>query len=243
MITSQIYINIYNAEQHINNILHTQISQVTAISVFTAFMGGILASTSPCILYTVPVATLWINKTSNKTLSTAIVSTGAITSFMAIGYTSIIVKQSYSSILENFRLLWPIFIIAVGYSFFNTSKIPTIIPGSKKLDLLLNTEPSLLATYLFGLSLGITTSSCSTPITVTLITYINSSSNHTLGLGLMLIYSIGYISPFLLCTKSTNIMSQLSIISNRAYKIFPILGCSVITYGSFLMSTQILHIL
>nr|YP_009312794.1 Thiol:disulfi de interchange protein [Helminthora furcellata]SCW21048.1 Thiol:disulfi de interchange protein [Helminthora furcellata]SCW23908.1 Thiol:disulfi de interchange protein [Helminthora furcellata] len=230
--------NLYSIQQFVNILLINQITQISFFSFISAFVGGIFTSISPCVLSSIPIAALYINRKTNKIYNTSILISGLCSSLLGIGVFSILLKPYASIILEKIPFIWPILITSVGMSLLGiTATNP--FTGNINNKSTQKHKDSTLNTYLLGLGLGITISPCSTPITITLIAWINTTQNYTIGLSLLLIYTIGYILPLLISIVSLNTFGIINKLSQNSSIIMNTLGCMTITVGSYSLCKEL----
>nr|YP_009315046.1 Thiol:disulfi de interchange protein [Titanophycus setchellii]SCW23501.1 Thiol:disulfi de interchange protein [Titanophycus setchellii] len=234
---------IFSAQQFINDILINTINKPSGISFVAAFMGGLFTSISPCVLSSIPIATLYINQRQNKILSTAALCSGLITSLLSIGLISIFIKQYAWSILGKIPLLWPLLITLIGLNLLEIMPIGIFETDNSQWHHTQKSQRGLITTYLFGIALGVTISPCSTPITITLISWISITQKYVIGIYLLMIYIIGYITPLLISIISFNNFSIISKISKKSYIIVNILGFSSISIGSYSLLKEVLLLL
>ena len=87
--------------------------------------------------------------------------------------------------------------------------------------------------YLSGIGIGLAISSCSTPIFITLLVWINSNQKPLIGFIFIIIYSIGYIAPIIMGSIFSS--KFLQIASNPLWnKLWaPFSGTILLSAGTF----------
>nr|SCW22889.1 Thiol:disulfi de interchange protein [Nemalion sp. H.1444] len=242
MILNQLQTTLYSIQQHVITILINQTNNITLISVITAFGGGLITSVSPCVVYSIPFVAVYVNRHTKKRINLVFLISGICTSLLIIAMSSIIVKRSYWNLFNKVPFLWPIVIIILGLSLLNLIKI-NLFTSEKGVKLTkVDTSNSFIATYCVGFSLGITISPCSTPITVGLLAWINSTQNYFVGSLLLLIYLLGYATPLIMTSLSLTNINQLMRLSRTSTKVIPIAGCTTIIVGSFSLFKEIFKV-
>nr|YP_009312997.1 Thiol:disulfi de interchange protein [Dermonema virens]SCW21251.1 Thiol:disulfi de interchange protein [Dermonema virens] len=236
---NNILVNMYSLQSSINTLLINNINHISLASSVTAFTGGVLTSISPCVISSLPIATLYINSKSNKISSTVTMFTGILTSFLSIGIISILLRDKYWQLAGSLPLISPFFLIIIGMSLIGAIPISfldnTNISVIKKYEL----HNPWQQAYFTGLGIGLAISPCSTPITITLLAWINSTENYITGIYLLLIYLCGYMMPFVVLIISINNFPQIKILSKYSSISVSVVGCIIMTTGSFTLFKEI----
>nr|YP_009314224.1 Thiol:disulfi de interchange protein [Liagora harveyana]SCW22478.1 Thiol:disulfi de interchange protein [Liagora harveyana] len=235
--------NLFSIQQNINTLLIQKLSSLSAFSFITALIGGIFTSISPCVVSSIPVATVYLNQKRNKLYHTFTLFAGISTSLIGIGLLSIFIKKYTWAFLGTIPFLWPILFITMGLIVLN------IIPGNLPLineNRLTTTQTSkinIIDSYLLGILLGVTMSPCSTPITITLFAWITSTQKYIEGFYLLCTYTIGYILPLLILIISFNNLKIINLMSKKSYIVTNIIGCMTLTTGSYSLFRELLILL
>nr|YP_010873082.1 Thiol:disulfi de interchange protein [Nemalion vermiculare]WGV34367.1 Thiol:disulfi de interchange protein [Nemalion vermiculare] len=242
MLSNQLPTILYTVQQYITTVLISQTNNITLLSILTAFISGLVTSASPCVVYSIPFMAIYVNRHRKKRINLIFLISGICTSLLLIAVSSVILKKNYWNLFSKVPLLWPITIIILGFSLLNLIKL-NFLRNKKDVQLpKYLIKNSFVATYWVGFSLGITISPCSTPITIALIAWINTTQNYFVGLVLLLIYLLGYVTPLIMTSLSLTNVDQLMKLSNRSIKVVPIIGCITITIGSFSLFKEIFKI-
>nr|YP_009315657.1 Thiol:disulfi de interchange protein [Trichogloeopsis pedicellata]SCW24315.1 Thiol:disulfi de interchange protein [Trichogloeopsis pedicellata] len=243
MNTSILNFNLYTIQQYINQILVSQLSTISLVSLITTFTGGVFTSISPCVISSIPFAVLYINRTHHKTPETLTLITGICSSLFTIGLITLTLKKYSWIILGTTPFFWPLVVIILGLSLLE------IIPITKNIETMNLTynqakkQFSFIQTYAIGVSLGITISPCSTPITITIFGWISTTQQYITGLILLLVYVLGYITPILISILSFNNFNILNLLSKNSYIIMNVLGSITITSGSYSLFKEVLRLI
>nr|YP_009314635.1 Thiol:disulfi de interchange protein [Neoizziella asiatica]SCW23090.1 Thiol:disulfi de interchange protein [Neoizziella asiatica] len=235
-------LNLFSIQQSINNILIEQITTSSGLSFVGAFLGGLFTSIGPCVLGSIPIATLYINQRSKKVYNTVILTGGIATSLLSIGAISIFIKQYTWSFIRTIPLLWPILLTIIGLNLLDI--MPFTLFNTSKHDWHdTNKNNNIFYTYFLGFALGITISPCSTPITITILAWITTTQQYINGLYLLLMYTVGYITPLILSILSLNNFQRINILSKKSYIITNVLGFTTISIGSYSLFKELFVIL
>nr|YP_009313817.1 Thiol:disulfi de interchange protein [Hommersandiophycus borowitzkae]SCW22071.1 Thiol:disulfi de interchange protein [Hommersandiophycus borowitzkae] len=230
-------LNIYSIQQNINWFLIKQVNHLSLTNLLITFTGGIFTSISPCVLSSIPVATLYINTTKHKIYNTLILIAGISSAILSIGTITILLKRYSWQIFGAVPFLWPMTIIIIGLSLLEIISINNIDLTKHKQ---FGYQDSFLQTYIIGIGLGLSISPCSTPITMTLIAWINTTEKYVQGFILLLLYVVGYITPIIISIISLKNLEKLIYLSKKSYIIINILGCITVTSGSYYLFKEIL---
>ncbi|MFM8306004.1 MAG: cytochrome c biogenesis protein CcdA, partial [Microcystis aeruginosa] len=100
--------------------------------------------------------------------------------------------------------------------------------------------PPILRSYLLGLTFGLIASPCSTPVLATLLAWVANTGDLSLGGGLLLSYTAGYVLPLIIVGSFT--ASLKSFLSLRQWSgwINPVSGVLLIGFGVFSLLSRLL---
>jgi len=221
----------YGFQQIINNFLIEQLNNITFLSFFTILFGGILTSFNPCMLSSIPIAVAYINKQSQRNLYSAVFLLGILSSLVFISFLTLLAQTSFSLLLAPIPILRPLITIFIGLSLLNLFNIslPSFIKETSENKSIL----SVVEIYIGGVSVGLNLSPCSTPILMTVITWISSTNQVLVGVILLAIYTAGYILPIIVSIISINHFKRIRILSLSLSSIIPFVGCLITSMGSF----------
>nr|YP_009314429.1 Thiol:disulfi de interchange protein [Liagoropsis maxima]SCW22683.1 Thiol:disulfi de interchange protein [Liagoropsis maxima] len=237
---NQLNLIMYSVQQYTNTIFVQQVNQLTPISCITAFFGGTITSISPCVVSCIPIASMYINNNENKTNNTLCLLSGIGTSLSFIGISTIWLKKSYWYFFNAVPFIWPIIVIGLGLSLLKIINLNLLITSpnfNRKLSFNIN---SFIKTYILGCSLGLTISPCSTPLIITLISWINATENYIQGICLLFIYILGYIAPITICIISIDSIKQINQLGSTSDKLIPWIGSITLATGTFSLVKEIL---
>lgn len=229
IVTIELYF--YNLQQIINNFLIEKLNNITFISFFTILFGGVLTSFNPCMLSSIPIAVAYINKQSQQNLYSAVFLLGISSSLVFISFLTLLAQTSFSLLLPTIPILKPLITICIGFSFLNI--VSFSLPFFVKETPINKSLLSVLEIYIGGVSIGLNLSSCSTPILMTVITWITSTNQVLVGVILIFIYTTGYVLPIIVSIISMNQFKHIRILSLSLYSVMPLAGCLITSLGSF----------
>ncbi len=227
----------YTLQQNTNNFLFEQLNHITLLSFLTIFFGGILTSFNPCMISSIPLAIVAINKKSQLNLLSIFFILGLLTSLLIISCLAMIARTTYSFLQYSFPFFQPLLIIAIGFSILNLININLpFYPQNRRLN---QSILSLIEIYIIGISIGINISPCATPILMTVFIWITTTNNIGTGILFLLIYTSGYLIPIIVSIISIHQFIELKSVNLFFSFIIPFSGCIIISLGSF----SLFHIL
>nr|YP_010338534.1 cytochrome c biogenesis protein transmembrane region [Rhodaphanes brevistipitata]UNJ18484.1 cytochrome c biogenesis protein transmembrane region [Rhodaphanes brevistipitata] len=214
--------------------LNSQFSNLYYIKLPLIFLAGSLNSLTPCSISIFPavVYSLQDIKLSKQYIKWLFFTLGIYTSFLfffllnKVLYLPTANLQSIIIITVNFILGLIAIEIFPSFTYYNSFNFLKN----------LNSDQFIFLSYFSGVGLGLTISSCSTPILFTLLNWLNSQQNILQEMLYGWVYSIGYSFPILLVTIvfknllqifNNNIISSLFGISLIGISVYSML--SIIT--------------
>nr|YP_010925893.1 cytochrome c biogenesis protein transmembrane region [Neoporphyra seriata]WKD84125.1 cytochrome c biogenesis protein transmembrane region [Neoporphyra seriata] len=225
---------IYNSQHLINTITLYQLNHLNATSFSFIFLSGLFTSLSPCVISILPVCILYISGENqkltsiNKIKNLLIFCLGTISSFITLGVVATLLTKTYSQFFNGLPIISAIIIIYMGFNSLN------IVPlESPKFDGLANNSNYYVKMYLGGVGVGTAISSCSTPIFITLLVWINSLQKIFIGLIFILIYSLGYIFPIIIGSIFSSNFLKLKHFSVWNNLWAPFSGTILLSTGTF----------
>nr|YP_009244675.1 hypothetical protein Ppul_071 [Pyropia pulchra]AMK96917.1 hypothetical protein Ppul_071 [Pyropia pulchra] len=225
---------IYNSQHFINMLTLYQLKHLSITSFSFIFLSGLLTSLSPCVISILPVCILYIAGENqkltaiNKAKNLFIFCLGTISSFITLGVIATLLTKTYSQFFKGIPVISAIIIIYMGFNLLN------IVPlRSPKFNMVMTNNNYYVKMYLSGIGIGIAISSCSTPIFVTLLVWINSMQKILLGLIFILIYSTGYIFPIIVGSFFSSNFLKLKQFSFWNNSWAPFSGTILLSTGTF----------
>lgn len=229
---------IYLKQQELNYFFNDNIYTTTWLSCSTILLGGILSSLSPCMISVLPLSIGYINSKKHPAIHSLIFIIGILTSITALGLCTIILKNSYAIFSNIGYILSPILMLILGLSLLNIVEIKLYVPSNISNNK--NKINHWFSSYLIGISIGFNVSPCTTPILMTLITWISSTQQILTGIIFLLFYSIGYLAPIIISLISFNQIKQMNFINPLWNNVIPISGSMIIAGGTFSLLHQFL---
>ena len=162
------------------------------------FVGGILSSSSPCVLATIPLVIGYVGGYSEGDRRKALLY--SLTFILGLSITFTILGAIASFLGGLFGVMsrtWYFIVggvaIAIGLNLIGFYDLNLAIPVH-----LQPKQRGILGAFLLGLVFGIVSSPCATPILVLILTFVASKGEIVYGTSLLFIYAIGHCAMIFL---------------------------------------------
>jgi cytochrome c-type biogenesis protein len=196
-----------------NNLVEIFNNANIVIGILISFLGGIVASFSPCSLSSLPIIIGYISKTKDNKNSfkySIIFALGTTVTFVALGIISVFIGNRINIYNKFINIILGVVLILVVLNLFG------VIGSEKKVCKLPKLRKNLFFAFILGILGGIISSPCSAPILIAILAYTSVQKNLLLGILFMLAYSIGSSIIILLAGSSFGIIEKIE--SNEKYK-------------------------
>ena len=202
------------------------------ILLLSSFLGGIVASISPCSLAMLPIVIGYIGGYANQSVSRTLVQLisfifGSAIVFTAIGIACAITGHVFISIAGNyFMLLVAAILMIMGLNLTGILdvQIPSIInkiPQSKG-------NSAFLYPMLLGATFALAGTPCSTPILAGIMGLASVSNNLTLAILMLFLFSIGQGIILVIAGVFTSLIKQFGKVINFSEILLKISGILLI---------------
>lgn len=225
---------LYQSQQLANELVISQLTHLTIVSVGIIFIAGLLTSMTPCMLSMLPITVGYIGAYGkNSKLSSFIQSSwfafGLATTLAILG----IVAASLGKIYGQIGIGLPIVVSAIAILMgLNLLEIISLsLPSFGNTEWIKEDFPPAIRSYLLGLTFGLVASPCSTPVLATLLAWVASSEDLILGGIFLLTYAIGYVLPLILAGTFTANIKQFLELRRWTSWINPVSGSLLLGFG------------
>nr|YP_010902587.1 thiol:disulfide interchange protein [Hypnea nidulans]WCH54442.1 thiol:disulfide interchange protein [Hypnea nidulans] len=182
----------YYLQQKTHILFYSRLNYSYLYSCILSFIGGILTFFNPCLISILPISLSSIKNIQIKKYQNAFIY-GLMSSNIIIIIIITIFTQSYNKITIYIPIFSSILTICIGLN-----SLQILQPNFSFLNQWLkinDNNNSFTTTLITGFTIGINSSTCSTPILTTITIWLNHSSNIQWGILYILFYLIGYTSP------------------------------------------------
>nr|YP_009294506.1 cytochrome c biogenesis protein transmembrane region [Asparagopsis taxiformis]AOM65989.1 cytochrome c biogenesis protein transmembrane region [Asparagopsis taxiformis] len=183
---------IYLVQQKIYLFISTESSSTNVIMTVIFFICGCLTSFSPCLVSMFPIVFSYVGSQNIGSFKKIIFFLGFASSLLCMIIFTIFFKQNYQLLRSSVPLLSSIIMILISLSLLNIIQFSFVIPDLQWLFML--TSNFSIQAYMMGFILGLSSSTCSTPVLISLTFWLNYSINLNI-ISYVLFYLMGSILP------------------------------------------------
>ena len=211
-------------EQKLTNALDSSI----LLALLLIFIGGILASFTPCVYPVIPLTMAYVgaksdgNKMKAFVISVALVL-GIATTYSVLGIISATTGSAFGSFTQSpvFVVVLGIIFIAMGLSMFGYYDIQLPYTWSTKLQV---KKKGLLGAFLMGMATGVLAAPCVGPIIVVLLTWVAKTGSVFKGFIFLFDFALGMGLLFILIGTFSGVLASLPKAGNWMIKVKYVFG-------------------
>jgi len=236
---------LYHLQQLANNLVTSQLTHLSFISVGVIFLAGLLTSLTPCMLSMLPITIGYIGGYEAKSRVQAAAqstwfSLGLATTLAALGIFAAFVGKVYGQVGIGLPIFVSIIAILMGLNLLEA--LPIQLPSFDGMQWISQDLPEGVRSYLLGLTFGLVASPCSTPVLATLLAWVSTSQDLILGGILLLAYAAGYVSPLIIAGTFTASIKKLLELRRWSSWITPVSGALLVGFGVFSLLFRLLPV-
>ncbi|WP_442922477.1 cytochrome c biogenesis protein CcdA [Microcoleus sp. CZ3-B2] len=234
---------LYELAQFANNLVNTQLTHLSLVSVGVIFLAGLLTSLTPCMLSMLPITIGYIGGYEAKSrlqaaTQSAWFSLGLATTLAGLGIVASFAGQIYGKIGLGLPIVVSIIAILMGLNLLEA--LPLQMPSFDAAGWVPKNLPAAVRSYLLGLTFGLVASPCSTPVLATLLAWVSKTGDVVLGGVLLLFYAAGYVAPLIIAGTFTASIKKLLELRRWSSWITPVSGVLLVGFGVFSLISRIL---
>lgn len=174
------------------NQLSQSLTENPFLAYFGVFLGGILSSSSPCVLATIPLVIGYVGGYSEGDRRKAILYSltfilGLSITFTVLGAIASLVGGLFGVISQAWYFIIGGIAVVIGLNLVGLFEWSLPIPVH-----LQPKERGILGAFLLGLFFGIVSSPCATPILALILTFVATKGEVAYGTSLLFIYALGH---------------------------------------------------
>jgi len=189
-------------ETLLNN-LSQSLTENPLLAYLGVFIGGILSSTSPCVLATIPLVIGYVGGYSEGDRRKALLYSltfilGLSLTFTVLGAIASVIGGLFGVINRVWYFVVGGIAVAIGLQLVGLYEFTLPTPGH-----LQPKQRGLLGAFILGLIFGIVSSPCATPILALILTFVATKGEVVYGTSLLFIYALGHCALIFLAGTAT----------------------------------------
>ncbi len=226
--------------------------EVSQLSIFMAFLAGLLSFVSPCVLPLVPSFVTYITGltfediTSNKdkariraiTITNSLTFiAGFTTVFIIFGASATFLGQVFITYQDIIQKVGGVLIILFGLYIMGVLKL-NFLTSEKKIHIE-NKPAGYLGSYIVGMAFAAGWTPCVGPILGTILLYASTTGSIAKGIGLLAVYSLGLGLPLFISALAINtFISTFKVIARYMRLITLVSGIFLIIIGVMIFTNS-----
>ncbi len=183
--------------------LSQSLSENPLLAYAGVFLGGILSSSSPCVLATIPLVIGYVGGYSEGDRRKALLYSvtfilGLSLTFTVLGAIASVIGGLFGVISRTWYFIVGGIAVAIGLQLVGLYELRLPVPG--------NIQPKqrgLLGAFILGLVFGIISSPCATPVLALILTFVAAKREIAYGTSLLFAYALGHCLLIFLAGTAT----------------------------------------
>lgn len=178
------------------------------LAYFAVFIGGMLTSSNPCVLATIPLVIGYVGGYSEGDRRKALLYSltfifGLSITFTILGAMASLIGGLFGMVNQTWYFIVGGVAIAIGLHLIGLFELNIPVPVH-----LQPKQRGLLGAFLLGLVFGIVSSPCATPVLVLVLTMVASKGELAYGVSLLFIYALGHCTLIFLAGTATGFVEN-----------------------------------
>ncbi len=190
------------------NYLSQSLSENPFLAYFGVFLGGILSSSSPCVLATIPLVIGYVGGYSEGDRRKAFLYSltfilGLSITFTILGAIASLLGGLFGIISRTWYFIVGGIAIAIGLNLIGLFEWNLPVPVH-----LQPKQRGILGAFLLGIFFGIVSSPCATPVLALILTFVASKGEVAYGTSLLFVYALGHCALIFLAGTATGFVEN-----------------------------------
>ena len=175
-------------------------------TIFLVFSAGLLTSLGPCSLSLLPITIAYIGGTEKNKFKLISFSGGVVFSLVALGAASGFLGRIYGQIPSFYTSVVALIAIIMGLNLLGILKFQ--FPNGPDIKKIENKIPTLLAPFAIGITFGLASSPCITPVLATLLAWVSQAKNPAISIIFLFFFGIGQVTPLIVAGATAENLKQ-----------------------------------
>ncbi|WP_448380297.1 urease accessory protein UreH domain-containing protein [Gloeomargarita sp.] len=225
---------LYVWEQGAAHWVTQELQHLTPVSVGLVWGAGVVTSLNPCILSLLPVTVACLGAEQEGDWRQAGWFTlGLATTLTGLGMGAALLGRVYGQWGSGLSLVAAVVAIGMGLVLLEVLPLPVwALPSETP------ARSGGWRAYGLGVTFGLGSSPCSTPVLATLLAWVATTGNVVLGFGLLLAYTLGYTLPVWVAGTFTATVRHWLRLRPLSRWFPPVSGVILITFGVYTLLAQ-----
>lgn len=190
------------------NYLSQSLSENPFLAYLGVFIGGILSSSSPCVLATIPLVIGYVGGYSEGDRRKAFLYSltfilGLSITFTILGAIASLLGGLFGIISRTWYFIVGGIAIAIGLNLIGLFEWNLPVPVH-----LQPKQRGILGAFLLGIFFGIVSSPCATPVLALILTFVASKGEVAYGTSLLFVYALGHCALIFLAGTATGFVEN-----------------------------------
>jgi len=201
-------------------------SPFTVILIFSA---GLLTSLGPCSLSLLPVTIAYIGATKKNQHKLISFSGGIVFSLVALGALSGFLGKIYGQIPSFYNSFVAFIAIIMGLNLLGFLKFQ--LPNGPDFKLIEDKIPPFLAPFALGITFGLASSPCITPVLASLLAWVSQAQNPIISIIFLFFFGLGQITPIVIAGATTENLQRFLELRKYSQVIPTVSGIFLVSLG------------
>ncbi len=224
-------------EEWINNSLEAYLKASVGMSFVVAFLGGVLASFTPCVYPMIPITAGFVGSRNlggsrfRGFVLSSVYVVGIAVTYAGLGMVAALTGRFFGEISTN---PWVYFVLAniiilLGLSMLEVFEIPMLSPGSE-VD-----ARGFIGVFVMGIVSGFMAGPCTAPVLGVVLAYVATTQDVILGASLLFVFAFGMGILLIAVGTFSGLVAALPQSGEWMVKIKKVMGLLMIALGEYFL--------